>query len=72
MKITELKHLLDKHGPISAIWRNKDHDVPIEVTGIIGKDPEGCNYISITGSTSGIPFKEIVFHKDQLSRLRTI
>jgi hypothetical protein len=45
-----------RKGP--AIWRNKDFDQPIVVTGYLGPR-ENKHYVSIEGSTSGIPLDEI-------------
>lgn len=46
-------------GP--AIWRNKDSDTPVTVTGYLGPGPDGREYVSIEGSNTGIPLDEIEF-----------
>lgn len=48
-----------KTGP--AIWRNKDSDTPVTVTGYLGEGPDGRTYVSVEGSQTGIPLDEITF-----------
>ena len=46
-------------GP--AIWRNKDHDTPIVITGDAGTGADGRRYISIEGFGAAVPLDEIVY-----------
>ncbi len=46
-------------GP--AIWRNKDHDQPIVITGDAGIGVDGRRYVSIEGFGTFIPLDEIVY-----------
>jgi hypothetical protein len=46
--------------PRRAIWRNKDHDQPVTVTGIQGEH-EGRRYMSIEGSDTGVPEDELEY-----------
>lgn len=45
----------------AAVWKNKDHDQPVTVTGELGKGPDGRNYFKIAESQVGVPEDEIVF-----------
>lgn len=45
-------------GP--AIWRNKDVELPIEVTGYLGKGSDGRHYVSIKGNRA-IPLDEVIY-----------
>lgn len=45
----------------SAIWRNKDHDQPVTVTGELGIGADGRKYLKIAESQIGIPEDEIEF-----------
>ena len=69
MKINQLKQLLNKYQSISAIWRNQDFDLPIEIVGLAGKDKQNHVYVAVEGSNSGVPFREIVFSKEYLENL---
>ncbi len=46
-------------NPVDAVWRNKDNDLPVRVTGSLGVGPDGVEYLSVEGSTSGIPRNEV-------------
>jgi hypothetical protein len=46
--------------PQKAIWKSKDADYPVEVTGVLG-EKDGEAYLSIKGSNSGIPASEVEF-----------
>lgn len=54
-EISESKELIKR----SAVWKNKDHDEPVVVTGSLGKGPDGREYLSIEGSATGIPADEV-------------
>ena len=49
--------------PKKAMWRNKDHDIPVEVAESLGKK-DGEEYIRVKGSKTGIPKKEIEILED--------
>lgn len=42
-----------------AIWRSKEGDQPIAVTGDMGVGPDGRRYVSVSGSKTGVPLDEI-------------
>ena len=44
-------------GP--AVWRTRDSDLPIVVTGVLGFGPDGRLYLSIEGSGTGVPIDEV-------------
>jgi hypothetical protein len=46
--------------PRSAIWRNKDHDQPVTVTGVQGEH-DGRRYMKIDGSDTGVPENELEY-----------
>jgi DNA-binding MarR family transcriptional regulator len=48
--------------PKQAMWRNKDHDLPVTVTGELGENG-GKQYYSIAESDTGIPEDELDFGK---------
>lgn len=54
-------------GP--AIWRSRDSDQPVEVTGDLGIGPDGRRYVSITDSLSAIPNDEVVYPKEDWGEL---
>lgn len=65
--------------PLSkGVWRNADHDVPIEITAFLGKDPGGREYVRVrdltTGKESegGIPLDEIVFERPKTDGPKTV
>jgi hypothetical protein len=45
----------------SAVWRNKDHDQPVTVTGELGPGPDGRKYLKIAESQVGVPEDEVEF-----------
>ncbi|MBA3766291.1 MAG: DUF3854 domain-containing protein [Acidobacteria bacterium] len=45
----------------AAIWRGKNHDQPIIVTGEAGQDADGRRYVTIEGSITTIPLDEIEY-----------
>ncbi|HEX8843070.1 MAG TPA: bifunctional DNA primase/polymerase [Pyrinomonadaceae bacterium] len=49
--------------PRAAIWRNKDHDQPVMVTGELG-EKDGQIFYAIEGSNSGIPESELEFEDE--------
>jgi hypothetical protein len=48
-------------GP--ALWRNQDHDQPITITGVMGRDDKGRLYVSIAEGSTGAPFDEIEYEE---------
>ncbi len=69
-----------KLGP--ATWHNKEVNQPIIVTGVKGWGVDGKLYVSIEGSSTGVPFDEIIYKsadeltteaiaKDKENELRT-
>jgi len=46
--------------PKRAVWRNKDHDQPVTVTGELG-EKGGKQYFSIAESDTGVPADELEF-----------
>jgi hypothetical protein len=46
--------------PRRAVWRNKDHDQPVTVTGEAGAH-DGRRYLKIEGSETGVPEDELEF-----------
>jgi hypothetical protein len=44
-----------------AIWRNKDHDQPVNVIGEAGMGLDGKRYVKIEGSDTAIPENELTF-----------
>jgi len=45
-----------------ATWRNKDSDVPVEITEYLG-EKDGRHYVKVKGVETGIPLDEIVYPK---------
>ena len=45
----------------AAVWKNKDYDQPVTVTGQLGTGPDGRNYLKVAESNIGIPEEEIEF-----------
>ena len=43
-----------------AIWRNKEHDVPVEVEAYLGEQG-GRHYVKVKDQNTGIPLDEIVY-----------
>jgi protein phosphatase PTC1 len=43
----------------TLIWRNNEYDEPVKITGYLGTDTAGREYVSIEGSSTGIPLDEI-------------
>jgi len=43
----------------NAIWRSAGGDIPVHVNGHLGNGPDGREYVSVEGSTSGVPLDEI-------------
>lgn len=54
------KEELERPQPRSAMWKNKDHDQPVTVTGELGAH-DGKRFFSIAESSSGIPEDELTF-----------
>ena len=53
---------LQRKNPLKAIWRNRDFDQPVLVTGYYGKSPDKeIHYVQVHGSLSGIPLQELLF-----------
>ena len=50
--------------PKKAVWRNKDHDQPVTVTGELGEQ-DGKKFYSIEGSNTGISQDELDFEDEQ-------
>jgi hypothetical protein len=48
--------------PRMAIWRNKDHDQPVTITGELGKK-EGKRFCAAKETTTGIPEDELEFNE---------
>lgn len=55
-----LKTKLVFKKPIKALWKTKEYDFPIKVTGILG-EMDGIHYFSIEGSLGGVPENEVEF-----------
>jgi len=56
-------------GPVQAMWKSADVDVPIVVTGILGTDPKtGKTFYSIEGSMSGVASDEIIWSTQKFSQ----
>lgn len=51
-----------------AIWKNAEHDTPIEVVGYLGEF-NGAHYIAIKGSNTGIPLGEVVYPPPRITKL---
>ncbi len=47
----------DFTGP--AIWRNRDHDAPVEIAGQAGPGPDGRMYMRLVDSPTAIPLDEL-------------
>lgn len=45
-----------------ATWRNKDQDIPVEITEYLG-EKDGRHYVKVKGAETGIPLDEISFAK---------
>lgn len=54
------KEELDRPQPRQAIWRNKDHDQPVIVTGVQGEH-DGRRYMTIEGSGTAVPEDELEY-----------
>jgi hypothetical protein len=51
----------EREYPAHATWRNRDHDQPVVITGVMGIDEDsGETYFAGEGGT-GIPESELVF-----------
>ena len=50
----------DLHRTGPAIWRTKDTDEPITVTGYLGEH-DGRHYYRIDGSTTGVPVDDVAW-----------
>jgi hypothetical protein len=51
----------EREFPAHATWRNRDHDQPVVITGVMGCDEDsGETYFTTEGGT-GIPESELVF-----------
>jgi hypothetical protein len=46
--------------PVSATWRNKDHDQPVTITGELG-EKNGRRFFSAKETGTGIPEDELEF-----------
>jgi hypothetical protein len=46
--------------PKPAMWRNKDYDAPINVTGELG-EKDGKKFYAVEGSNTGVPEDELDF-----------
>lgn len=57
-------------NPITATWKNADHDEPIEIIGRYG-DRKGMPYYRVKGTRTGIPESEIVGASRELSGVQT-
>lgn len=59
---TNKADLVAKAGILGgATWSNKDNDSPVNVTGYWGKGTDGREYVSVEGSTTGIPLDELKY-----------
>lgn len=59
-------------GPVgrgAATWKTKDEDRPINITGYLGKGPDGRDYVSIEGSTTGVPLDEIEYPQETVGNV---
>lgn len=56
--------MIDLPRPISAVWSNKDFDIPIVLTSF-GVHEDGQVFFGIEGSKTCIPYVEIGFEKGQ-------
>ena len=59
-ELADLTGLSNKAGSRKAIWRSKEYDHEVQVTGFIGEH-KGRRYLSIEGSQTGIPEDETEF-----------
>jgi hypothetical protein len=50
--------------PRKAIWKNKDHDQPVTVTGELG-EKDGKRFYSIEESSTGVPEDELEFEDEK-------
>lgn len=48
-----------KKFPRPAVWYVGGADVPVTLTGSLGRGPDGDEYFSIVGSNTGIPAKQV-------------
>ena len=46
---------------VNAIWHLPGSDHPVKVKQYLGVGPDGREYVSIKGSTTGIPLDELEF-----------
>lgn len=47
--------------PRSAIWKNKDYNLPVKVMSELGQGSDGKNYVKIEDSETGVPVDELDF-----------
>lgn len=50
-----------REKPRPAVWHNEDHDVPVNVTGSLGIGQDSKEYMSIEGSTTGVPADKLEY-----------
>jgi hypothetical protein len=50
--------------PMKAMWRNKDHDQPVTITGELG-EKDGKRFYAANETTTGIPENELEFENAQ-------
>jgi hypothetical protein len=47
--------------PVAAVWAAVDGDLPVSVAGFLGYGNDGRSYVSVAGSSVGVPLVEIVY-----------
>jgi hypothetical protein len=52
--------------PVYALWHNGDHDEPVTITKVLGKQ-DGVVYYAIEGSQTGIPADQVEFIMEEIS-----
>jgi hypothetical protein len=58
------KEELERPQPRMAIWRNKDHDQPVTITGELG-EKDGKRFYAAKETSTGIPENELTFEDAQ-------
>ncbi len=65
-----ITHLEPIWEPGWYLWRNKDSNVRVFVTGYLGLGSDGKHYMAVDGSVTGIPFDQLVKTKKKKKNRR--
>lgn len=65
LKTTELTPSQEQPIAGKYVWRAKDVDLPVKVTGSLGRDSNGRTYVAVEGSGSGVPLDELIRQEEE-------